>query len=200
MSKRTSTSYTVLGLLALGPKTGNQIVQGYARSIGQIGSRSDAVLYEEPKRLVKDGLAAAEEERRGKRTVAVYSITELGLRELEGWLSQPSTFPILDAEPVVRAVFSDFGEQEDLRATIEELRDESVARLAVLADIGEEYLGRERFRAGTISVSGGLSITGRTPRPRRRSSTALRRTQRTQQLGPVWRTVRAVRIRVVCPR
>lgn len=150
MSTRTSTSYAVLGLLALGPKTGYEIVQGHARSVGQIGSRTESVLYAEPKRLVKDGLAVATDEQRGKRTVAVYSITDEGHDALRRWLAEPSSFPVLDAEPIVRAVFSDQEDLEQLRATLTRFRADAAVRLSVLADIGEEYLLRrglyqERF-------------------------------------------------------
>lgn len=157
MARRTPTSYTVLGLLALEPKSGYELVQGYARSVGQIGSRSDAVLYNEPKRLMADGLVSAVEEQRGKRTVAVYSITDEGLDVLRGWLAEPPEFPILDAEPVIRSVFSDFGELDDLRATITAFRDEAQARLDVNASLaGEYFAGRGAYpdRIHIVTLSG----------------------------------------------
>ena len=156
MTKRTATSYTVLGLLALGPKTGYELVQGYARSIGQISSRSDAVLYNEPKRLMKDGLVTAVDQPRGKRTLAVYSITDTGTDVLRQWLIEPPTFPVLEADPIIRAVFSDFIELDRLRDTITAFRTEAEARRNVLADIGESYLAtqglyQERMHIVTLS-------------------------------------------------
>ena len=105
---------------------------------------------------MKDGLASAVEEQRGKRTVAVYSITDAGADELQQWLSRPSSFPVLEAEPPVHAVFSDSGESEDLRQTIVAFREEAAARLAVLADMGEEYLNgrglyQERFHVTMLT-------------------------------------------------
>jgi PadR family transcriptional regulator, regulatory protein AphA len=143
VGKRTGTSYTVLGLLALGPKTGYELVQGYARSIGQISSCSDAVLYNEPKRLVADGLVTAVEESRGKRTVAVYSIIDAGMDVLRQWLTEPPAFPVLEADPIIRTVFSDFIDLDQLRDTIIAFRAEAEARRNVLAAIGESYLAGE---------------------------------------------------------
>lgn len=157
MTKRTATSYTVLGLLALGPKTGYELVQGYSRSIGQISSRSDAVLYNEPKRLAKDGLVEAVDEQRGKRSVVVYSITDAGFEVLEQWLTEPPTFPLLEADPVVRTVFSDFADLEHLRQTVEAFRAEALQRRDMLASIGETYLSEEGLyqeRLHIVALSG----------------------------------------------
>lgn len=157
MTKLTSTSYTVLGLLALGPKTGYELVQGYSRSIGQISSRSDSVLYNEPKRLAADGLVEAVVEQRGKRSVAIYAITDAGFEVLEKWLTEPPTFPLLEADPIIRAVFSDFAELEHLRQTIVTFRAESIQRRDMLASIAETYLGDEGLyqeRLHIVALSG----------------------------------------------
>lgn len=148
----------MLGLLALGPKTGYELVQGYSRSIGQISSRSDAVLYNEPKRLVKDGLVQAVDEQRGKRNVVIYSITDAGLAALEQWLAEPPIFPLLEADPIVRAVFSDFASLENLRETIEAFRAEALQRRDVLANIAEAYLREEGLYQERLHI---VTLTGR---------------------------------------
>ena len=143
MQKQTLTSRTCLGLLALGPRSAYDLVVGYKRTFGQISTRSDASIYNEPKRLVEAGLAPVMHEQRGRRTVAVYAITDAGVEALREWLGTPAGFPKLEVEPVVRVVFSDFGTLDDVRQVVEEFREEAVARATYFRDITEEYLAGE---------------------------------------------------------
>lgn len=139
-ARLTTTSYTVLGLLGLGDWTAYDLAGLMARSVGLVLPRAPSVIYEEPKRLVSAGLATAREEARGKRSVAVYAITDAGRRQLREWLAAPATFPSLDAEAIVKTVFADAGSLDGLRATVHGLRVDAEARLAAILEQNEGYL------------------------------------------------------------
>ena len=98
------------------------------------------MIYEEPKRLAARKLVRVREEARGKRTVAVYAITPKGRAALRAWLAEPSSFPSLDAEAIVKTVFADAGSVDQLRATVHGLRVDAEARLAALLEQNEAYL------------------------------------------------------------
>ena len=71
----TTTSYAVLGLLALRPWTTYELAQQMDRALGQFWPPARSKLYEEPKKLVTHGLAIATRESTGRRPRTVYSIT-----------------------------------------------------------------------------------------------------------------------------
>lgn len=52
-----STSYAILGLLALKPWTTYELAQQMDRALGQFWPRAESRIYEEPKKLVACGLA-----------------------------------------------------------------------------------------------------------------------------------------------
>lgn len=139
-SRLTTTSYTVLGLLGLGEWTAYELAGLMARSVGLVLPRAPSVIYAEPKRLVAAGLATTREEARGRRSVAVYAITDAGRTHLREWLATPSAFPSLDAEAIVKTVFADAGSLDALRATVHQLRVDAEARLAAVLEQNEGYL------------------------------------------------------------
>jgi DNA-binding PadR family transcriptional regulator len=139
-TRMTTTSYSVLGLLSLGEWTAYELAGLMARSVGIVLSRAPSVVYEEPKRLVAMGFATARTEARGQRSVAVYAITAPGRAALAAWLAEPSAFPSLDAEAIVKTVFAGAGRAEDLRATVGQLRAQAAERLEALLVQNEGYL------------------------------------------------------------
>ena len=56
----TTTSYAILGLLAVRPWTTHELVQQVDRSLRRIWPRAQSKLYEEPKKLVAHGYAASD--------------------------------------------------------------------------------------------------------------------------------------------
>ena len=56
----TTTSYAVLGLLAIKPWSSYELTQQMDRSLGRIWPRATSKLYEEPKKLVEHGFARME--------------------------------------------------------------------------------------------------------------------------------------------
>jgi len=122
-----TTSYAVLGLLALRSWTGYELTQQARRSLAHCWPKEDSVLYEEPRRLVARGLARAHQERDRGRTRNRYTITDEGRRALREWLATPSGPPRLELEPLLRLTFADQGELPDAQAAVAALRDWAVA-------------------------------------------------------------------------
>lgn len=137
----TTTSYAILGQLALQPWTMYDLARQMARNVHYFFPRAESQVYAEPKRLVELGLATASSEATGRRARTVYTITEAGREELRRWLAQPvSRGPLLEFEAILRVMLSPLGEAKDLDATLQSVR-EDIATMLDLADcIRAEYL------------------------------------------------------------
>ena len=66
-ARLTTSSYAVLGLLAIKPWTGYELTRQATRSLRFAWPKSERLLYAEPKKLVEHGLATAREEAVGRR-------------------------------------------------------------------------------------------------------------------------------------
>jgi len=60
-----TTTYAILGLLAVQPWSTYELTRQMDRSLGRMWPRAQSKLYEEPKKLVALGLATATEEQVG---------------------------------------------------------------------------------------------------------------------------------------
>jgi DNA-binding PadR family transcriptional regulator len=118
----TSTSYAILGLLAVKPWTTHELVQQVDRSLRRIWPRAASKLYEEPKKLVAHGYARATDDSVGRRRRTRYTITARGRRALAAWLSQPGQGPVLECEQLVKIHFADSGTKADVVANLEATR------------------------------------------------------------------------------
>jgi len=114
----TTTSYAILGLLAVKPWTTHELVQQVDRSLRRIWPRATSKLYEEPKKLVAHGYARATDDSVGRRPRTRYTITAKGRRALADWLSQPGDGPILECEQLVKIHFADSGTKADVLANL----------------------------------------------------------------------------------
>jgi DNA-binding PadR family transcriptional regulator len=122
-SRLSTTSYAVLGLLALRSWTGYELTQQARRSLAYCWPKEDSVLYEEPRRLAAHGLVRAEQERDRGRTRNRYSITDAGRKALRSWLATPSGPPHIELEPLLRLTFADQGGVDDVKASLAVLRN-----------------------------------------------------------------------------
>ncbi len=104
------TSYLVLGLLAReGPSSPYDLKRLVAATVGNFWTFPHALLYAEPPRLVKRGLATETQEERGRRR-RVFTITEAGLHALRAWLERPSRLPTeLRDRGLLQLFFADLG-------------------------------------------------------------------------------------------
>lgn len=117
-----TTSYAVLGLLAVKPWTTHELVQQVDRSLRRIWPRAASKLYEEPKKLVAHGLARASDDPVGRRRRTRYTITAKGRRALAAWLQEPGNGPSLEFEALLKIHFADSGTKSDLLANLHATR------------------------------------------------------------------------------
>ena len=146
-SPRTTTSYALLGLLALQDWTTYELARQVQRSLHWFWPRAERKLYDEPKRLVADGLATATSGSTGKRPRTVYGITEAGRTELARWLDEPSAGRATEFEALVKVFFADAGTIDQLRTTLDRIVTESTQRVSDLADNLDVGLAAPAFPA-----------------------------------------------------
>jgi DNA-binding PadR family transcriptional regulator len=156
MKRLTSTSYAILGLLALRDWTTYELAQQMQRVLSHVWPRAESHLYEEPKNLVAHGLATSSRQHVGKRPRTVYAITPAGRAELREWLGVAGHGPTLEFDGLLKAFFADQGSRDELLATIAAVRaDVTEARerqAAVMQDIAE-HGGNfpERLHVGVLT-------------------------------------------------
>ncbi|GAA0271203.1 PadR family transcriptional regulator [Cryptosporangium japonicum] len=134
----TTSSYALLGLLALRPWTAYDLTRQAKRSMRLFWPRSEAHIYGEVKRLVGWGYATAATERSGNRERTSYAITPSGRDALRSWLATPPAGPQLEIEGLLRLLLADQGDRADA------LRAVRATREAVATSYG---IGVEQMRA-----------------------------------------------------
>jgi PadR family transcriptional regulator, regulatory protein AphA len=117
--RATTSSYAVLGLLAIRPWSAYDLAQQATRSLRYAHPRTESHLYEEPKRLVKLGWATARVEHHGRRPRTTYAITKAGRTALEQWLATSPHPPQLDFEALLRVLFADQAGKDDVIQALE---------------------------------------------------------------------------------
>lgn len=157
----TTTSYALLGLLALRPWTTYELTKQVQRGLGWFWPRTERKLYDEPKKLVAAGLATATDQHTGKRPRTVYAITADGRRALHEWLGEPAAPPSVEFEAMVKVFFADGGTIEQLQATLDAVESDARARLAVLRSMIEEsrtgpYEFADRLPVNALALRWGL--------------------------------------------
>ncbi len=138
--KLTTTSYAILGLLALQPWSTYELAEQMQRALGLFWPRASSGIYEEPKKLVALGLAKATTEQVGQRPRTSYSITAKGRRALAAWVPTPGAGPAVEFEQLVKIFFAEHARKTDLLATLHGVRADLEDRVAATADIPSEYL------------------------------------------------------------
>ena len=133
-----TTSYALLGLLSVRSWTTYELAKQVQRSLHWFWPRAERKLYDEPKELVRLGLARVEERFTGKRRSREYSITPEGRAALAGWLSEPPAPPTTEFEGLVKVFFADIGGLDQLRTTLDRIEQEATERIAALAAMASE--------------------------------------------------------------
>jgi PadR family transcriptional regulator AphA len=150
----TTTTYGVLGLLAVRPHSTYELAKAMDRSVGRVWPRAQSKLFEEPKKLVRHGYADAREDFVGRRPRTVYTITRSGRRALATWLADPGDGPVLEFEGLVKLVFADHGTRDDALATIARARRWAVEMNAESVEAGKRFVESdglyEQRRATTL--------------------------------------------------
>jgi PadR family transcriptional regulator, regulatory protein AphA len=153
----TTTTYAILGLLAVKPWTTHELVRQVDRSLRRIWPRASSKLYEEPKKLVAHGLARAADDPVGRRRRTRYTITAKGRRTLAAWLREPGDGPVLEFEALLKIGFADSGSRADVLANLSATRAWVVAQNEENLATARAYLeGRGAFpeRAALNQLTG----------------------------------------------
>jgi DNA-binding PadR family transcriptional regulator len=118
-----TTSYAILGLLAIKPWSTYELAQQVKYSLNFFWPRTERQLYEQPKVLVAAGLATARKEHVGRRPRTVYAITAKGRRALRAWLAEPAAAPQLEWEGMLKVFFAESSTKEQLAAHLRDIAD-----------------------------------------------------------------------------
>jgi PadR family transcriptional regulator, regulatory protein AphA len=141
--KLTTTSYLILGHLALRDWSTYELAQQLKRSTRHYWPRAESKIYEEPKKLLAHGLATATKEHIGRRPRTVYAITDKGREALRTWLEEPPQLPLVEFDGIVKVLFAEHGTKEQLLATLRSIRGEA-----------------ERTREEHAALAQDLAVTG----------------------------------------
>jgi len=155
----TTTSYALLCLLGVRPWSTYELTRQMDRSLGRMWPRAASKLYEEPKKLVRHGLARAQTERVGLRGRTVYSITDAGRRALADWLAVPGGGPTLEFEGLLKVGFAEYGTRADALATLTAVREWAAERNRENVAAARSYAAGEgpfQERAAQAALVGGF--------------------------------------------
>ena len=143
---RTTTSYAILGLLSVRQWSTYELAKQVRRSLRWFWPRTERKIYDEPKRLVAEGLATATRQYTGQRPRTVYGITNQGRDELSRWLDRPPVTRSVEFEGMLKLFFADAGSLDQLTATLTAIERDAADRLAELAEVNKQNLaGTNKF-------------------------------------------------------
>ena len=119
MSSLTPTARVILGMLALGARTGYDIKRAIDLATRFFWGASYGQIYPELHRLEERGLVEATDDPRGGRRRTSYSLTPTGESALRDWLlgGNPLLFEIRD-EGALKLFFGDLLEEKDVIANL----------------------------------------------------------------------------------
>jgi DNA-binding PadR family transcriptional regulator len=140
LAELTTTSYAILGLLALRDHTTYELAKQMQRTVGYIWPRAERKLYDAPKRLVQAGYAEAVKDLVGRRRRTTYSITPAGREALAQWLGTDPAPPALEFEGMLRVLFADQGGIDQLRHSLQAISAQAATRRAHFADMATGIL------------------------------------------------------------
>jgi len=145
--RRTRTAFAVLGFLAKGPQSGYEIKQSIEEHAGHFWNESFGQIYPILKKLTEDALIEKiDTEATSKRSRQRYSITDLGLAELQAWINEPVEFSVIRSELLLKLFLGmhvDMGTNllhiEDYKSTVLRNHKRLVKQKEVLvAELGED--------------------------------------------------------------
>jgi PadR family transcriptional regulator AphA len=137
----TTTSYALLGQLALRPWAPYALAIEMRRNLRYFWPRAERGIYAELKRLASRGLATAEVSRVGRRPRTTYAITPPGRQALDAWFAEAPRGVSMEAECVLRVFLGHLGTRQQLLAAVDRATadaDELLEQRRVR--IGREYL------------------------------------------------------------
>jgi DNA-binding PadR family transcriptional regulator len=113
---RTTTAEALLGMLSLCPRSGYELRQAIAGSIGNFWSESFGQIYPTLKRLEQDGFVRSfEGDRAGSK---VFSLTDAGRERLEEWLGVMPRPQVKRNELLLKVFFGNLSQPETVREQV----------------------------------------------------------------------------------
>lgn len=140
MATASSTTFGLLGLLAVRSWTGYELTHQLRRSLRFVWPSSEGHLYREQRRLVELGWATVDEESVGARTRKRYTITPAGEVALADWLSTEPSEPRFEIEGVLRMFHGDHGSTDDLAGALTSTASSARSMLYEMLEFVDEYL------------------------------------------------------------
>jgi DNA-binding PadR family transcriptional regulator len=136
----TTTSYAILGLLALRSWSTYELAEQMRRALGLFWPRAESGIYREPRKLEEHGLARSTVELVGQRPRTRYTITAKGRRALARWVPSAGDGPVFEYEQLVKVFFAEQATKADLLRTLERAREWVEDHAAAAPGIPREYL------------------------------------------------------------
>jgi DNA-binding PadR family transcriptional regulator len=133
--KQTAVTHVVLGMLALGPRSGYDIKATVDRSTRFLWAASYGQIYPELRRLEEEGLVKGEDAPNGGRSRRVYELTDAGREALEEWLLSTTFTVELRDESLLRLFFADVLPRERALRLLEDRKQGHEQFLEVLRAI-----------------------------------------------------------------
>lgn len=156
-AKATTTSFAILGLLAIRSWTTYELTQQMQRSLSRFWPRAESKLYEEPRKLAARGWATAAPSHTGRRLGTRYTITPEGRQALARWLREPAAGPVLEFEALLKVFLAEHGTKDDVLTTLIGIGKWARERAGEDARIARTYLdGNGQFpeRAAELALVG----------------------------------------------
>lgn len=125
MMKLTTSSYAVLGFIALQPTSAYDITRMMRESgTRYLWPRTESRIYKEFHNLVEHGLAVSKKHHYGQRERTIYTITEAGRRALKDWLDAPGAPVRTEDEALLKVFYANFGTIAQAHAQLRVVRDQ----------------------------------------------------------------------------
>jgi PadR family transcriptional regulator, regulatory protein AphA len=145
MPRVNKTRYAALGFLMMQPMSGYDIKKFMQKSTNYFWMESDGQLYPILHKLVDEGLLTSKQEDTGARKRRLYSITDKGIKEFEGWMAQYPESPVKRYELSLKFFFGNFVKKdiliehlnEELRKAKEQSKDLAVIKETLEQDFAD---------------------------------------------------------------
>ena len=154
--------HAVLASLLDGPASGYELAKRMDVSVANFWHALPTQIYAELRALEEAGLVTGEDVREERRPVKrVFTLSEVGLAELEAFTRRPPRPRTLKDELLVQVQAADTGDRAAVRRALEERRAASLERIALFDALIERFLrGRteEEFLAGARRIGPYLNL------------------------------------------
>ncbi len=155
-----ATAGSVLGMVALGARSGYDIQRAAERSVRFFWALGAPQVYTELKRLEAAGLVDGRDEATGRRPRRLFEVTTAGREALHAWLTQEASasLEIRDGE-LLRLFFADVLDPDEALALVGTIRRRSEAGLALFD--GEILPAAQRTREAGNAFPAHVATFGR---------------------------------------